>query len=685
MKEVNIGIYNFLLFAGFLQVSALDVSENEAVIIECPVDLGEYPAWTGPDNLKSPLTNGSQINENDFEWANKTNLMLTSAQTFHSGNYTCSNGSDEGIISLNVISHALVVEFLDTYNITGSTYVRGNVSEDMTVTCQVSGGRPQPTFTFSFKDNMQNAPNLTEPNITSELTENKTYTVNASVTFIANASLHLQQITCSAANGGNATEKSVTVYVLNPPLFRESSVKHEGKVGSSVTVACFANSRPETSFKWLINAETAQTGGNIAIDNTCLLNDSTMLYKCEENITVSNLQKTDTGKNISCEYIFDGEVYGASDPHRVSVRFEPTKATITGEPYGLLGTDSNFSLTCSSDASNPVSKLRWSVAPDDSFMNHVYINSTHDLVINDSLPYDGSSVSQVIDIPINRSMQGQYVFCCVYTELDVCDKVQIDLDYPPVLLAPQLTEYRVYAGENVSVPCIADSKPISVISWYRGDTNSVDLVSNNTANPSNIFYLQMTNVKNDSKMYTCKAWLASQGSGTAVVKSIEITVVARPPEPSLNILVYGSMPYVGFSTSDTAPDIPRKFFLQYRKADVGAYWVEIQEGYEDTLPGMAPNNYRHDFQDGELSPDTKYEIRLKSVDALGLTAHYTTNSFRTMPQAAQEDTVSYTKYRNAILISVFATAALFIIIIIGIVCLVKHGKCISSSAKSYVM
>jgi hypothetical protein len=62
---------------------------------------------------------------------------------------------------------------------------------------------------------------------------------------------------------------------------------------------------------------------------------------------------------------------------------------------------------------------------------------------------------------------------------------------PPILLAPQLSHYRAYTTDNISIPCIADSSPVAYIAWFRMEGQESVHISNNTDDPSNIFYLQV--------------------------------------------------------------------------------------------------------------------------------------------------------------------------------------------------
>lgn len=100
-----------------------------------------------------------------------------------------------------------------------------------------------------------------------------------------------------------------------------------------------------------------------------------------------------------------------------------------------------------------------------------------------------------------------------------------------------------------------------------------------------------------------------------------------PEFPLLMIHFLNDYPRVTITTGDKAPAIPRQFYIQYRK--MSGNWLEIWKPFSDTLPGQGETNYQYDFSSFEVQPDTKYEIRVKSVDQFGLAAYSSVQSFTT--------------------------------------------------------
>ncbi|XP_045208413.1 uncharacterized protein LOC123560241 [Mercenaria mercenaria] len=93
---MEFAVKNYLLavlcYTGIVHGVAIEVDENDAVTIQCPLNI-QYPTWTGPKGLANPLTEGHNIIEPGFAWVNNTDLKIAKAMLKHDGNYTCSDGN----------------------------------------------------------------------------------------------------------------------------------------------------------------------------------------------------------------------------------------------------------------------------------------------------------------------------------------------------------------------------------------------------------------------------------------------------------------------------------------------------------------------------------------------------------------------------------------------------------------
>ncbi|KAL4229547.1 hypothetical protein ACF0H5_012586 [Mactra antiquata] len=614
---VNIRIFTIFTVLLLLSqaVSTLDVIAGNDVILICPLD-GDYPEWTGPSNLASPLTNGTEVLEPGFEWSGTKDLKISFVNTMNTGDYKCSNGSDEGVVELNVLSYFVSVSIFDTVFTESGETLKVTNGEDLTVECWVVNGNPAPTVTFRWQEGAQGLPDVSNVTIdTTEKENSNTYLVNASVTFKADISVvDNHRLYCVASfdvDEANDTEASALIYVIY-------------------------------------------------------------------------LMKEDNGITITCIYTFEGENTTAEDVYTIDVPFSPIEIVITGDPnanVGLSG-EADVELLCRTNAGNPKPTLRWYKGTKDGEL----LNTTmFDVTETDDL-YNGVKVSQHVLIKVDRSMDKTLITCCTAAN-ELCDSVELSVSYPPEILAPQLSQYRVYVYNDISIPCIVDSNPDSILVWYKQNGTDTNMIKNNTDSTGNTFNLEIVRAsKNDSGIYECEAWLESLGQHTAVNRTTSLEVLDLPSFPRVSVYMEDNAPRVQIVTNYWAPEIPRKFYLQFRKSS--GIWLEIAKPYHDTQPGQANLIYNINFKDIDLQSNTNYEVRVKSVDEYGLTSFSTVQSFTSSSiseEEVDENTVSRTQYRNAILISVFVTAGIFLVIILIIVCLVKNGKCQSSSSKSYVM
>ncbi|XP_045208286.2 uncharacterized protein LOC123560091 [Mercenaria mercenaria] len=668
-----------------LSVTAPDV--NTEVTIICPLSGVEYPDWTGPTTLATPLTSGENISEPGIEWVDKKDLKILSAQTKHTGQYTCSKDNSEGLPEpINVLTYDVTVTFLnvDVEEGTDTERIIGEIDKQMTVTCQVNGGNPAPNVTLAYDDDVTAPPEMSPPLVSEMKTEENTYSVNATVTFIANGSVDYKHIACSASyQDKNSTDKKVLIYLIRPPKRRALTVmKYPTLLSDLMEAFCDTISRPETKIDWVIDGNNPKESELDVVEDYqgCAYDTADYIFTCKSFISIDNITKEDNGKEISCEFIFTGETSN-STAVTINLPFRATSVTIIGSNTGVVdsGGSVTLTLTCATDAANPPESLRWYIGTEKR-----EVISTYPTVEVDEM-YNGKNVSQKIDIVANRTMDDEQVSCCAYDNL--CTDILLEIQYPPELLAPQLSEYRAYAGDNISIPCIADSSPAAHIAWYRMEGLTSIHISNNTDDPSNVFFLQIVNISDmDATSYICKAWSQPQDVSKAVSKSTKLTVFDQPAEPVVETTADAEKYYIEIKTSASAPDVPRKFFIQYRK--IGEIsWREVDTGYDDTLPGQQSTTHRYGFKKSDLDPDSEYEFRVKSVDDYGLVSYSTKSFIRTEEEVVsqEDDMVSMKKYRNAIIISVFATAAVFLVILVVITCALKNGKCASSNNNSYVM
>lgn len=99
---------------------------------------------------------------------------------------------------------------------------------------------------------------------------------------------------------------------------------------------------------------------------------------------------------------------------------------ITGNSKITESNKNKLTLTCSTNASNPVSTLVWRRGRKAVATDNVAISSSYNVAILDA-EYHAKNISQNIDIVVNRDMDNEKVFCCArHQNKDYCDSVTLD-------------------------------------------------------------------------------------------------------------------------------------------------------------------------------------------------------------------------------------------------------------------
>lgn len=104
----------------------------------------------------------------------------------------------------------------------------------------------------------------------------------------------------------------------------------------------------------------------------------------------------------------------------------PSYVKITGNRQITESNQNKLTLTCSTNASNPVSTLRWRKGKKAMAEDNVEISSTYQSNVLDA-EYNAKNITQKIDIVVNSGMDNERVFCCArHQGKEYCDSVTLD-------------------------------------------------------------------------------------------------------------------------------------------------------------------------------------------------------------------------------------------------------------------
>ncbi|XP_052804621.1 uncharacterized protein LOC128234424 [Mya arenaria] len=677
--------------------SQLVAEKGETVIIKCPIPgVYTFPEWAGPPLLATPLTTDDVVNELGIEFTGDRNLNISSAHTKHSGEYTCKVNGSEATVNLTVNWYTAIVSF--------EKVEKAMYKENYTATCIVHAGFPVPDVYFLFPlmdDKGDNVTNNSEITKTVSLTQENTVIVNTSITYNIKSIVGYNRITCVA----NYTDANVTVSytayitVQFPPLVR-SLGNNNPVVGKPGIFNCVTQSYPGSTLRWVWgDTDINQSGYNISINGTScqqeILDNYQEQFVCVSVLYIYDLEKG-ARKNLTCEAQYQGQSHNQST--LVEALFPPTYVSIDDPPPVKIGRNGTgtVTLTCAVDEAKPTSDFRW-YRDRVYYMKEFILNSTYPV---EEYPgnYSAMKVTQEIDVNVTRAMNGTMIFCCarqVHTPFmqTPCDNVTLEVQYPPMFLAPTENQFYFAVGQPATVQCAVDSHPGSNLQWRMVKAGAVyenvtDIVQGNY-NQLNISTVSV----NSSGMYACFAWAQDEDINEAINQTIRVDITEQTFNPVISVSENANgHAVVTFTVAQTEPPTFRHFYIMYRGMSTNV-WVQIDQPIASFMDGTEPSVYTYTMPNYLLTDGTNYEFAIKSVNSRGLEiisrAEATNGNWFFRDKDASKnkaDTVSTEEYRNAIIISVFVTAGCFLIIIIILVCAVKRGLCEgSSSSKSYAM
>ncbi|XP_073340634.1 B-cell receptor CD22-like [Pagrus major] len=146
----------------------------------------------------------------------------------------------------------------------------------------------------------------------------------------------------------------------------------------------------------------------------------------------------------------------------LNVQYAPEKVTLSMSPSGDIVTGSSMILSCSSDASPPVTQSGYSLYKDGHF-----IRSGQSHTISDVQPsHSGLYYCQAGN---NISRRGK--------DFIKSAEVHLDVQYQPVNISVSMSPPDVAAGSSVNLTCSGDANPAADnYSWYRRTASSRSMV-----------------------------------------------------------------------------------------------------------------------------------------------------------------------------------------------------------------
>ncbi|KAL4224160.1 Transmembrane and immunoglobulin [Mactra antiquata] len=556
-----------------------------------------------------------------------------------------------------------------------------------TVVCVITNASSDPDVTFGFQDPQINDGLNLVPIKNVESVDNK-YNVNVSITFVTTGTMNSKKLVCSF--GGQEWTDNIDMYF--PPLL---TIHSRPSIASTsdpkFPTDCESISVPETTIEWFLDGVRLTQSGikyteNQACKHTYNTNFESNSYKyvCRSNMTLLNLTKDIIGSKLECAYNYLGKITKNTVVDSMDFFYPPTEIAVENKPIKIADdtSDGLVEMTCTTSAANPIPKLEWY---EDIVMKKRLNMSQYPVVVTKTPKYNGNLVTQTVQLSVNKGMNGKTIHCCYYmsylTTSGECATTDIQVSWLKSIIYPAVNEYKVYVGAGLMIPCYVDSNPVSLIEWYKNNSK----LSDNSANKTNLFGLDLTNIqKSDSGSYTCTAKLHIDDVSDplhTISKSVNVIVIDVPPLPMVHVIesYNEKFPNIIIDTPQESSQVPQTFYVQYKKHS-SSTWLEFSKPFRDSLPGQRPISHVFESSDMALQPG-QYKLRVKSLTGDGMVAYTDEKSFQV--KADEVEMVSKSSRTTAILLSVFITAAVFIVVIVIGVCLVKRGACSRSGSAGF--
>uniref|UniRef100_A0A1I7TZZ9 Hemicentin-1 n=1 Tax=Caenorhabditis tropicalis TaxID=1561998 RepID=A0A1I7TZZ9_9PELO len=248
--------------------------EGEEVVIGCPVSGFPTPKihWVIDGNIVDP---GGEVGEYRGAKLSPDGLTLhfDSVTSKHSGNHHCVAQSKLSILDIDVELSVLAVPVLGD-----DEEVEVLLGKDISLSCDlITESDDKTTFVWSINGNED----TTEDNVHIPTVGHRLYITQAKPENDA-------QYTCRVANSAGQTERTVTVKVLEPPVFVDPDFETNQKLigDNPIFLTCLVNGNPKPNVTWKIDGSP--------VDKSWLIDASFLRI---EKLTSKSAQITCTAEN----------------------------------------------------------------------------------------------------------------------------------------------------------------------------------------------------------------------------------------------------------------------------------------------------------------------------------------------------------------------------------------------------
>ncbi|EGT58022.1 hypothetical protein CAEBREN_29713 [Caenorhabditis brenneri] len=454
--------------------------EGEEVVLGCPVS--GYPTPT-----IHWVIDGSIVDKDSFMGEHRgakispdgLTIHFDSVTTKHSGNYHCVAQSKSSILDIDVELSVLAVPVLGE-----DEELDVLLGKDISLSCDlITESDDKTTFVWSINGNEDaSLPNVHIPSVGHRL-----YITHATPENNA-------KYTCRVANSAGKAERTVTLNVLEPPLFVEHEYEANQKLigDNPIILSCLATGNPKPTIEWKIDGNMVDK--SFKIDESVLRIEKLSSKSAQITCTAENKAGTATRdffvQNIAAPTFRDGE--------ESSTTFRESE-TITLDCPVSLG---DFQITWM--------KQGVPLTDQDAIFT---LDNTRLSILN-----------------ANRDHEDVYTCVANNTAGQVSKDFGVVVQVPPKIKNPVVTITR-NEGEEFILECDAEGNPTPTLKWEYNSPRSARISSSSNTIPDEArvvndgHTLVVSNVTDDhTGVYKC---FAVNEVGQAV-KTVHVNVRTRP-------------------------------------------------------------------------------------------------------------------------------------------------------------
>ncbi|KAK3749889.1 hypothetical protein QZH41_008268, partial [Actinostola sp. cb2023] len=282
----------------------------------------------------------------------------------------------------------------------------------------------------------------------------------------------------------------------------------------NVTLSCEYEGKPKPTVEWFVNDTTKLNPSDLRIQIT----NTGDVKKGVSSLTIYNLNRTDEGR-YKCVVNNSIKANVSSNEAQLTVNYPPVVLV----PPSLTTTNesNNVTLTCEVEG-KPKPTVTW-------LKNDVEVGSS-DSRITKTHPWSyGRSVATLTINNANRSDEGVYT-CHASNGIGAnvtssSSSANLIVNYPAKIFISPQNDTKI-EGQNVTFECSLEGKPLSVVTWWHGNTKIESVSRYSVSGPlfvnNSKASLTITNVvRDDEGFYYCKA---NNDLGTVESDSAYLTV-----------------------------------------------------------------------------------------------------------------------------------------------------------------